>query len=329
MGTLHLVNGDSAAGALVASGLARPPQVLVLHDVLSCGRLAPLAKAPDDPAWLRSREDYWRAVWSSARSLGLVERAFPAFYDKPRNIYTAREALLEADRVILYGAAGLSDRLHQALMLAWLKGLGVSAARCWLAFCEGAGDDSPPRGLAHRTPAQLAAELNPAPATPAQGQLLAQFLEGYTGDDPQVLDALRQSAPAWLAPALTAWFHRWPGPLGLDAWDERLLRVIAAGADRLPRVLGGVLNAHAGDPDPVGDLVLAHRLQRLASQERALVTLAPNREASPSVHLSEAGRAVLRGEAIARPSEDWIGGIPIAGEAAAPFQRKGDALVRA
>ena len=95
--------GDSAAGALVASGRCTADTMLVQPDVLSCG---PLRRWDSLEAWRRDREAFWLEAWP-----GLD----PPTFDPPERYFlTARERLAGAERLVFWVGCGLSDQLMLA-----------------------------------------------------------------------------------------------------------------------------------------------------------------------------------------------------------------------
>lgn len=308
-GRLYLVNGDSAAGVLAAARLADDDAVLVLHDVLSCGALAELSAAGGPADWLPGRERFWSRVWDDAARYGVVEGPFPGFMNKPRNLYAAGARLRAAPELVLCTGAGLSDVLAQGFFIAWAEALAVEPGR--LHEVQLAGLGAPPVGLPHLDPASLAAAWRVAPLTPRRRAGALAFWRAFVAAQPAgLLPADSGMSPAAVgsgrAAALSAWQRRHPdSSRPLAAWDERLLRAARADGATLKSVLGTVLRAAHDDHDPVGDLVLLHRLVMLAADDldapgRAgppLLQLGGARGLNTTCRVTDAGRAVLSGQA--------------------------------
>lgn len=325
---LHIVNGDGAAGAIEAAGLAAHDDILVLHDVLSCGPLNPFDGAVGPGPWLAGRENLWRDVWAAARALGYLEGDFPGFADKPRNLFDGRARLQEASRVVVHGAVGLSDLLTQAVAVAWLETIGVPSERVRLVREFEGPDGRPLAGLPYLTPGELAERYAPRTIPSGDRVLLRAFLDGYCAPHPGALLTMREAPPApWLAPALDAWFGRFPDQRGLDRWDERLLLAFNAAGDEpgppttLGELLGAVLRSHQGDCDPIGDLALLHRLLALADVPE-LVTLGEPAGSATPVGLTPRGRRVLEGETTSVPIPREVGGVALVRDGALAWIRR-------
>src|SRR3954469_18621666 len=97
MGNLHLFTGDAAAGTIrEALGLA-PTECLIQHDVISCG---PVSNFASRDQWIATRTAFWMEVCGG-----------PSLEEFPDDVVAEAGRLREADRLILWVGAGLSDRL--------------------------------------------------------------------------------------------------------------------------------------------------------------------------------------------------------------------------
>src|SRR5258707_11767486 len=94
---LHIFTGDAAAmtvgGAL---GIAEH-QLLIQHDVISCGPVRAFASRGE---WIGTRDDFWLEVCGG-----------PALEKFPEDLVVDAGEIGRADRVTLWMGAGLSDRL--------------------------------------------------------------------------------------------------------------------------------------------------------------------------------------------------------------------------
>ncbi len=306
---VHVVNGSMAGEALAASGRASADAVLVLHDVLSCGPLPWPEPEATSPAWQAVRERFWRQVWSSATAVRWLETSFAGFFDKPANLYDAGRRLQGADEVVICAGSGLSDMLCLAFMVEWAQSLSLDSARMSVTSMAERPGDKPPVCLPHLSPAALAERWRPEPLGPADRSLLQWFWRAWVGRDlPAFTRRVTGATPAWLQPALDAWSRRQPGPdRGLAAWDERLLTAVLDPEATLELVIGNVLRGSAGDADPVGDLVLLHRLVRLATDDggEPWVRLGAPRGRETRCGITSAGRAALEGAATGGRALDW------------------------
>jgi hypothetical protein len=297
---VHVVNGSMAGEALVASGRASADAVLVLHDVLSCGPLPWPEPAHASPPWQAVREQFWRRVWSSATAVGWLETSFAGFFHKSANLYDAGRRLQGADEVVVCAGSGLSDVLCLAFMVEWAQSLSLDSAKMSVARMAERPGDVPPVCLPHLSPAALAERWRPAPLSPADRSLLHAFWRAWVGRDLAAFTGRVEVSPAWLQPSLDAWSRRQPAAdRGLAAWDERLLTAALDPETTLGSVIGEVLRGSAGDADPVGDLVLLHRLASLANEDggESWVRLGAPRGRETPCGVTSAGRAALEGAA--------------------------------
>ena len=305
---LYLVNGDSAAGALEAAGLVHGDAVLVLHDVLSCGALGYAPLAGDLSRWLPMRERFWARVWDDAERFGVVEGPLPGFMDKPRNVYAAGARLQAASEIVLCTGAGLSDALAQGFFIAWTAALAVAPEN--VREVRLAGLDALPVGLPHLDPKALAAAWHVGPLGLDRRSTALAFWRSFVAAQPDGLPPAAAGmtaaeAGADRAAALAAWQRRHPqGNRPLAAWDERLLGAARADGATLKSLLGTALRAARDDHDPVGDLVLLHRLATLAAdaadtpgaQGPPLLRLGPPRGLATTCTVTDVGLTLLEGQ---------------------------------
>jgi hypothetical protein len=334
--TVLVVNGDGAAGALRAAGLANDvteadqsaagPTLLVLRDVLSCGSLGAARLSRGLGAWQEAREAFWRRVWADALHWGWVDEPFGAVARLPCNLYREIDSLERADTVIACVGAGLSDQLMLAFLAAWFGQPGLDSRRLQVAaYLEpGVGSTgAPPAGLPHLDPQALAAAWAPRPLGQDERRTLEAFWDDYALADEAArkrwLEAGGSAARGRHAPTLAAargaWASRVPAPPGdLAAWDRALLEASSTDALPLRAVLGQALRANGVHADPVGDLVLLHRIAMLSnpSDERAWWTLGAPGGPATSCALTAYGASLIgfnsRASADSRTS-DWLRGL--------------------
>ena len=117
---VHIVAGPSAAACL-QDGLALlpPDQVLVHHDLLSCGPLLSLISLDD---WRDVRESYLRSLDIDGPSL--------SFGEQDRDLLTNRERLRSAETITLWLGTGLAEQLMLVWVITLLRELGADAGRC-------------------------------------------------------------------------------------------------------------------------------------------------------------------------------------------------------
>jgi hypothetical protein len=331
--TVLVVNGDGAAGALRAAGIMNDPtsadlSLLVLRDVLSCGSLGAANLSRDLLAWQEAREVFWRRVWGQALHWGWVDEPFGAVARLPDNVYREAGTLGQADTVIACVGAGLSDQLMLAFLMAWFDHLGLDAHRLQVAaYVQGAAYGGPPAGLPHLAPEALAADWSPRPLGAGERRELGAFWDDYARADedarkhwldPGLADVRCRQASS-LATALGAWASRVPvSPGHLAAWDRALLEASSTEEMPLRTVLGRAMRAAAVRADPVGDLVLLHRIVMLSSpsDERAWWALGapggPDTACALTVYGASLQGTGPRGPADPRTS-DWLRGLAVNG----------------
>lgn len=299
----YAVCGDAAAGALVAAGLCSPDQVLVLHDVLSVG---PLARWEDAAQWVDDRERFWSTVTGQSAS----------FTGKPRDLYTAIRGGLGDEPLVLVAACGASDVLFLAGVLAFCRLTGQAGASLQrVRYTRTKAMDVPPQSLPWLSHSDLREGFQSRAFSREETETLVDIWSAVTAPHPDELLALHGAGDRWhTAPALGAMVARFPDAVtGLGHWDRALLEHCDTSPRPLRRILGDTLRAHAGSLDPVGDLYLAWRLERLGNPALAQPLL--ERQGNDRV-LTSAGRAVRAGEAShvhLNAQDDRVLGVVLAG----------------
>src|SRR4051812_28827979 len=97
MPQLHLFTGDAAAMTVGAALGLSADQVLIQHDVISCGPVRAFATREE---WIDARDDFWQEVCGG-----------PTFEEFPKDLAVDAQEMARADRLTLWVGAGLSDRL--------------------------------------------------------------------------------------------------------------------------------------------------------------------------------------------------------------------------
>lgn len=334
--TVLVANGDGAAGALRAAGLVgdqsgttRPEterRVLVLRDVLSCGSLQGAALSRDLLAWSEAREAFWRRGWADGEQWGWVDEPFGAVGRLPDNLYGEAQALERADTVIACVGAGLSDQLMLAFLVAWSEHLALDESGLQVAayLDRGKGEPgAPPAGVPHLDPEDISARWSPRPLAADERQALRAFWFDFVRGDAAARASWTEPAEQdpWgtlmpgLAVARSAWAARTPSARGhLAAWDRALLESSSLAPRPLRTVLGQAMRSPEVQGDPVGDLVLLHRIVTLSepSDEGAWWRLGAPRGVETSCALTPHGAELLESasEAAADPrTGDWLRGL--------------------
>ncbi len=284
MATLIITNGDSAAELLDAAG--REGEILAWRDVLHEGRIS--AGSLEENSAERS------AFLASRFGLPLAEVA---------ETFAERDAVLRRhaafDRIELWFEHDLYDQLQLVQILSFLadenRGDGVVLVQA----DDFLGHQRPQTILrfAERARAVTEDDLDLADAVWAD---LAMPTPDY------VLRRLDQPLDRlpFLAPALARFLQELPGRHGLTRTEETAMAAIAAGTAAPGRLFGAVLAKE--EAAFMGDASFFAMLHDLAAAETPLVAgFAPisgvddprDRLSAPTLRLTEAGRAVLAGEA--------------------------------
>src|SRR4249919_1652507 len=97
MANLHLFTGDAAADTVRTALKIPPGDYLIQHDVISCG---PLHDFASREAWIAERFGFWAGLINDSTLEGF-----------PNDLVDEAKRLGNADKLILWVGAGLSDRL--------------------------------------------------------------------------------------------------------------------------------------------------------------------------------------------------------------------------
>lgn len=304
---LHLVNGDSARGAVTAA--TRSAEVIACRDVLSVGPL----RSDLPPARLAAlRNDFWRTVFA--------DEPLPHGTRLARVLERCHSAAL-ADGLIIWVGAAASDQC----MLAWvLDALCPERERASVLLVDLAAGGNGVRGPAEFTPQALAACAAPEAVREQDWQAYAEAWRALTGQTPESWPGLagKRRTPPALAAALRIMVRRFPDvERGLSRLDQKLLSALADGPlSRRDVIRFGLSTGEAGwrdvDYDTVGDRYLDWRIARLSDTTLA----APLIEGDDSaLKLTSAGRDVLAGRANAialNGIDDDVGGVTLINGAA-------------
>jgi len=324
---IHIAPGPSAGGCLQA-GLGLPrDQLLINHDVLSCGPLPPLDSLDD---WRDVREAYWRSI----------DRDYPtfAFAEQDRDLFSNRERLRAAGKITLWIGTGLAEQLLLVWLLALLRRLGVDPAKLQtVQYDRDRKYEIVSVGVLN--PSQFNDHPHSTKVDDAAMQEVADAWTAVTNPEPETLLAIlagRQRSLPFLQRSLLALLYRYPDlNTGLNAWEYQLLRYVREEGPKAVRVVGSTMAYDLDVPDWVGDGYLFDRLHRLADTTlpRPLLTLTGEAQTlrGASVHLTPDGEEVLAGKGNAvewNGIDDWIGGVHLDSEHGRVWFHKDRTLVR-
>jgi hypothetical protein len=290
---LHVTNGDAAADAIRASGIAGT--ILPWRDVLHEGPV---------PAGLSLGElSLVRAGFIASLGWGDVDEARRGFEERDGVL----AASVDEDEVVLWFEHDLYDQLQLIQVLDWF----AAHPRTRLTLIN------PAQYLGPSTPNQLRALFAlRMPVTHAHLSAARAAWEAFRAPDPRSVEAIpaaELSALPHLASALRRHLQQFPSTRdGLSRSERQALEVLAEG----PRTAGELYVAsHHGHEDPIwlGDSTFFSYLEDL----RPLVTIG---EADAfhrrTVALADLGHDVLAGRAdrvAAIGIERWLGGVHLHG----------------
>jgi hypothetical protein len=323
---LHIVAGPSAAGCL-QQGLALPPdQVLVHHDLLSCGPLPSLDSLNN---WRDVRETYLRSL--DIEGLRLL------FADQDRDVLANRARLRSASTITLWLGTGLPEQLMLIWVVALLRRLEVDAGSCRVVqfgFDRGhevvaVGVLNPSRFTEHPQPIRLEeraideAAMAWTAVTASEPDALLRFL------------ADRKHSLPFLQRGLGALLHHYPDLVtGLNAWEYQLLRYVREEGPKATRAVGSTMAHDMDFPEWMADNYLFQRLHRLADNAlpKPLLTLAgeTTRLRETEVRLTEHGEAILAGNGNAvewNGIDEWVGGVHLDSRSDRIWFQTGETLV--
>lgn len=303
--TLHVLQGDSAAGCFRQALHPERRSLLVNQDVLSCGPLPAFESAEQ---WTRLRGEYWNSV-------GWVGQP-PSTFNS--DFLHKLSSIDESDSLVFWVGAGVAEQL----MLVWsmhLLRLVCSRAKVSVVQFTRVADRMDVWGLFLLHPHQIAAHPPIEPLSSDAIQELQHYWTAVTSPDPTELLSL-MAGPSTHLPhlqaSLSTLLHRYPDrQTGLGRWDRELLRCVQGKGPSVVRTIGEVMGLNFG-ADLIGDGYLFSRLRCLAAPNVAhpLVSLSGDshnmRECQ--AFLTETGEQVLAGRANAielNGIDDWILGV--------------------
>ena len=284
---LHLVNGDSARGAVTAA--TKSAEVIACRDVLSVG---PLRAGIPPGRFAALRNDFWQTVFG--------DEPLPHSTRLAQVLDRCRHAA-QTDGLIVWVGAAASDQC----MLAWvLDALCSDRDQSKVLLVDLAAGGNGVRGPAEFTPEALAACAAPEAVREQDWQAYAEAWRALTSETPESWPALagKRRTPAALAAALRIMVRRFPDQArGLSRLDEKLLSALSGGpASRIDVLRFALRTGDADwrdiDYDTVGDKYLSWRLTRMTDPGLSSPLVAGDDD---KLSLTTAGRDVLAGRASA------------------------------
>jgi hypothetical protein len=234
------------------------------------------------------------------------------------------------DELVLWFEHDLFDQLNLIQLLSWIRHR-LPESKVVSLICIGSFPGHPRfHGLGELAPDEIASLLGTRrPVSEAQYALAERAWQAFREPTPQALNELCRSmkgsdpvALPYLAPALVRFLQEYPWATdGLSRTERRLLQLADAGSIKLsaafPRMHDDE-NAYY-----VTDLSLAALVESLSGLTPPLLTLVPAQGSGDeifrsSVTITDAGRAVLRGEedrVRLFGTDRWLGGVHLQGKA--------------
>ncbi len=327
-GDIDIAPGDAAAGCLreVLSGNGR--ELLVNHDILSCGPLLPIETLD---RWRVAREQFVRTISPEGHVF--------SFADSERDLLTHAIRLQAAASVTLWVGTGVAEQLLLAWVVEVLRHLNADLGRFRVVQFDrttkgheiiGAGV-LPPADF-HHAPAAIALperaidELSRAWAavTAATPDALLAFLS----DAGHPLPFLRRSLVSLL-------YHYPDVESGLNAWDRLLLQHVRDEGPKATHVVGFTMADVMGFPEWVSDGYLFQRLRRLGDSRLARPFVVLSSETAlmrdTEVRLTPDGKAALdgRGHFVQLNGiDEHVAGVHLSSSGGDVWYRDGETLVR-
>jgi hypothetical protein len=322
---IHVVAGPAAAACLQQGLALAPEQILVHHDLLSCGPLPPLHPLEE---WRDVRASYLRSLDIEAPSTPFAE---------DRDLLTHCDRLRGTETITLWLGTGVAEQLLLIWVIALLREMGADAGKCRiLQFAHDRGHEvvavgvlSPSRFKDHPQP--IAVDEN------AIRQATAAW-EAVAAHEPDALLSFLTSdnhALPFLQRALSSLLYHYPDVrTGLNAWEDALLRSVRDDGPKATRAVGHTMAHDMEFPEWMPDSYLFERLHRHSDKglPRPLLTLSGNttRLRETEVRLTENGEALLAGNGNAvewNGIDDWVAGVHLDSRAGRVWFRNGQTLV--
>ena len=331
---MNILNGDSAAGSLKLALSLSNDEIVIFHDVLSCG---PLQKFNNIEEWVKMRSVFWAA---DQPILASENQSFDSF---PKDFYNFFPATDPCTDYKLWVGTGLSDQLLLAFIVQMFDTYELNIDKLSIYQFEslktGSDNDFPVFGIGLLRPDQLKKHPIPIKLNPNQGTYAKSAWDAFTDRSPEkYIQFMADSEPALplLHQAMSSVIYRYPDvENGLTFWDEVMLKNIDQFGPKATMVIGHTLGNKLCFQDPVGDEYLFSRLKAMAHPElkKPLVTF--NRSDQPmrktEVRLTEFGKLALKNMLNVIEENginDWVGGVNLDSNNPGLWLRNEDKLIR-
>ncbi len=299
---VHAILGDSAGGIFHRVFGSSHGRCLIDRDVLSCG---PTRRCASIEEWEAMRGDFWRGVVPPIHD-------FPT--ERPLDLASIASKLLDAERITLWTATGVSEQLFIAHMIHRTEEAGGDATRIHLVRFDQV------RGTGELNEARMTAHPEPLPLSSQELQDHRDAWGALTSPDPALLVNFNDAHPRanpWLRRAMQLLLRRFPEKhTGLSWWDFTLLSAVQSAGPKAARIIGEVIAETWDEGDLIGDWCLYDRLLRLGAPRlpKPLIHVEGNRANMRDcrVALTPFGLDVVECRAAyypTNPIDDWASGV--------------------
>ena len=260
---MNFLHGDSAGGSFRLAFKSRPEEMIIFHDVLSCG---PLTKYNDIEAWRIFREKYWNDLDNESIAESL------SYSELDRDFYRNFSQIEEADEYKLWIGTGLSDQLLLAYFVNLLTyhDLGISKLAVYQ-FEKIRGKKFEATGLGLLNPDQISHHPAPYKLNEEQIEHAKLAWEAVTDNSPEKYFHFMSSdkgALPLMKRAMSYLLYRYPkANNGLSYWDETLLKYSEKYGPNAARIIGYTMTDCMDGLDLVGDFYLLSRLKGMGQPE--------------------------------------------------------------
>lgn len=309
---MNILHGDSAGGSFKDAFEARQEEMIVFHDVLSCG---PLTRYTDIQSWRAFREDYWNNIDPDSPTERL------SYFSLERDFYAEFSDFETAREYRLWIGTGLSDQLLLAYITNLIDCLGLDFRKLSVyQFEKMAGKSFEVQGLGLLNPDQIRDHPSPYVLNEKQIELAKLAWEAITDSRPEkYLIFMNTDAGCMplLKRAMAYMFYRYPkASNGLSYWDETLLKYTATHGPSAAKTIGYTLTDCLNGLDLVGDFYLFCRLKNLGrpNLRRPLIEVnafdLPIRDTKVTI-LPDGIKALSGGLNMIMENgiDDWVGGV--------------------
>jgi hypothetical protein len=260
---MNILHGDSAGGSFKIAFNLHQDEMLIFHDVLSCG---PLAKYVSVKNWREFREKYWNNLYKESSTDSLSYNVLD------KDFYWNLDQLEQADEYRLWIGIGLSDQLLLAFLVNLIIYHDLDISKLSVFQFERIEEKNfEVQGLGLLKPDQIRHHPSPFKLNKKQIELAILAWEAVTANNPErflhFISSKNDALPL-IKRALMCLLYRYPkAHNGLSYWDETLLKYSEKHGPNTARILGYTMTDRMNGLDLVGDFYLFSRLRTMGRSE--------------------------------------------------------------